>query len=96
VTSSAITGRLTAPDGAVIAGANVRVVNVNSGVSLGGRPNEVGLYRISPLQPGAYRVEVEAQGFQRLVRAEITVQVSQVVELDDETPCQKGKCGKGK
>ncbi|MCL5743978.1 MAG: carboxypeptidase-like regulatory domain-containing protein [Acidobacteria bacterium] len=80
--TSTITGRLSDPTGAVIPGAKVTVVNQNSGVKYEGQSNEVGLYRIGPLSPGAYRVEVEAPAFQRLVRQGITVQVSETVTVD--------------
>ena len=44
--------------------------------------NESGLYRAGSLIPGDYRLEVEAEGFEKLVRGPIALQVGQVVSVD--------------
>ncbi len=80
-TSSTLTGLVQDSSGGAIASARVRVVNEASGTSLRTEANDAGLYRVSPLLPGNYRVEVEADGFQRLIRSGISVQVSQTLEL---------------
>jgi len=46
--------------------------------------NDAGLYRVTGLNPGIYRLEIEAAGFQKLVRPGIVVQVSQTVQVDAE------------
>jgi len=81
-TASTVTGVVTDTSGAIVAGARVAVINESSGVALAARSNEAGLYRVPGLSPGAYRVEVEAPGFQRLVRGGITVQISQTLQVD--------------
>ncbi|MEK7755066.1 MAG: carboxypeptidase regulatory-like domain-containing protein [Acidobacteriota bacterium] len=80
--ASTLTGRLTDPTGAVVPGAKVRVVNEQTGVGIPTESNEAGLYHVGSLSPGTYRVEVEAGGFQRLVRRDIVLQVSQVLQVD--------------
>jgi len=70
------------PSGAALPGALVQAVNETTGVLLKTESTQSGLYRISPLNPGSYRVEVEAKGFQRLVRPGIVIQISQVQQLD--------------
>jgi hypothetical protein len=81
-TSSTLAGLIQDSSGAAIGSARIRVVNEGSGTSTSTKANETGIYRVSPLLPGHYRVEVEADGFQRLVRSGISVQVSQTLELN--------------
>jgi len=81
-TTGTLTGVVQDSSGAVIGGARVAVVNEASGVRTETESNPSGLYRVSPLNPGNYRVEVEANGFHRLVRSGVTVQVSQTLQVD--------------
>src|SRR5436190_367724 len=82
VGSSVLTGRIADPSGASIPGARVKVVNEPTGIEQLTAANETGVYRAASLAPGAYRVEVEADGFQKLVRGPVTVEVGQVLALD--------------
>ncbi|HTM47926.1 MAG TPA: carboxypeptidase regulatory-like domain-containing protein [Bryobacteraceae bacterium] len=81
-TASTLTGVVKDASGAVIPGAKVQVANEASGVAIPTVANEAGLYRVIGLIPGSYRVEVEANGFQKLVLPGITVQISQTVQVD--------------
>lgn len=81
-TTSTITGSLKDPSGAAVPNASVTVTNLDSGIALPTQSNDAGLYRVSGLIPGAYKIEVEAQGFQKLVRSGITVQISQTLQAD--------------
>ena len=80
--SSTIVGRITDPSGAAVPNARISVVNEDSGVTIPAESNELGLYRAPSLSPGQYRIEVEAQGFQKLVRRGVVVQVSQTLQVD--------------
>src|SRR5207245_8406473 len=80
--SSTITGTLKDPTGAAVPGAKVRVINDSSGASQDAESNETGAFRAVSLVPGEYRVEVELEGFQKLVRRPVDVAVDQVVALD--------------
>lgn len=80
--SSTIAGRVTDPSGGAVPRAKVSVVSEESGVALVVETNEVGLYRAPGLSPGQYRMEVEAPGFQKLVRRGVVLQVSQTLQLD--------------
>ncbi|MEW5979442.1 MAG: TonB-dependent receptor [Acidobacteriota bacterium] len=61
--SSGIEGTVRDPAGAVVPRAMIKVVNENLGVKRETQSNESGFFRISELAPGAYRVDVQAQGF---------------------------------
>jgi hypothetical protein len=81
-TTSTITGVVKDSTGAAVPQAPVTVINSDSGVAFPAVSNEIGLYRVSSLIPGSYRVEVAAQGFQKFVRSGITVQISQTLQVD--------------
>jgi hypothetical protein len=65
-TASTLAAMVKDSSGAVIPGAKVQVINEASGVTLGAVSNSAGLYRVIGLSPVSYRVEVEAQGFQKV------------------------------
>src|SRR5581483_4131688 len=82
VGTSVVTGRITDPTGSAIPTARVKVVNEQSGSSQSTLTNDGGAFRVGSLAPGAYRVEVEADGFQKLVRGPVAVEEAQVLALD--------------
>src|SRR3712207_2511445 len=81
-TTSTLTGAVSDPSGAVVAGAKVTVTSQDTGVALSTETNTEGLYRVTSLSPGTYTVDVQSAGFQRLQRKGVVVQVSQTVQLD--------------
>ncbi|MEZ5354700.1 MAG: carboxypeptidase regulatory-like domain-containing protein [Bryobacteraceae bacterium] len=80
-TTANITGQLVDPTGAAVPGAHVVAANVATGVSTDTRTTETGNYSIT-VYPGVYRVSVEADGFKRASRENITVTASTTVRLD--------------
>ena len=62
-TTSAIVGRVTDPTGAAVAGASVTVTNEATGLTRTAKTNEAGEFDFPQLNPGAYSVKVEAEGF---------------------------------
>jgi hypothetical protein len=60
----------------------VRVANEQTGVSQETVSNESGIYRAVSLVPGSYRLEVNAPGFDRLVRPGLSLQIGQVLAAD--------------
>ncbi|MFB3828296.1 MAG: TonB-dependent receptor domain-containing protein [Bryobacteraceae bacterium] len=81
-TTSTLAGVVKDSSGAAVPKAAVQVINEESGVALGTTTNEAGLYRVAALIPGVYRVEVEAAGFQKLLRGGISVQIAQTLQVD--------------
>ena len=77
-----ISGTVKDASGAAISGAPIRIVSEESGSDYRITSNESGLYRQGSLLPGKYRLEVEASGFDKLVRSNVTVQVSQLLTVD--------------
>ena len=82
VGSSEVTGRLTDSTRSPIPAARIRLANEQSGAEQTTVTNEAGIYRFGSLVPGAYRLEVEADGFQKLIRHPVELTVSHVITLD--------------
>jgi hypothetical protein len=82
VGTSAIAGAVTDLTGGALPGVVVRVVNIDTGVAVETFTNEEGLYRVTALLPGSYRVETMLDGFDPVVRGPITLQVSQTLAVD--------------
>ena len=80
--NSTISGTVKDASDAAIPAARILIDNVDTGVRQQTASNETGIYRISALVPGSYRLEVDAAGFDHLSRGPIVVQVSQSVALD--------------
>ena len=80
--SSTISGTFKDATGSVIPTAKVKVINEQTGVAQATLTNETGVFRAGSLVPGTYRVEAEAEGFQKLVRGPVTLEVGQVIALD--------------
>src|SRR6266436_4960188 len=81
-TSGSIVGTVTDPSGAVIGGATVTITNVETGISLKTSTDSTGNYVVTPLAIGRYSVTVEAAGFKKSVRSDITVNVQDRVRVD--------------
>lgn len=71
--SGSIQGAITDPTGAVVPGATVVAENVATGVKTTKQTNESGLYVISALPPGEYKIVVTFTGFQTLIQEKVIV-----------------------
>ena len=80
--TATITGEVRDASGGLIPKAAITVTNTSTNISIKGESNDSGLYTLVSLRPGLYSVSVEKDGFKRLVRPAITLQVNQVVRLD--------------
>ncbi len=79
---SGLTGRVTDSTGAVIAGASVSVTDTAAHTVRTVRTDGAGRYVVDGLAPGVYRVEAQAQGFERKVLAAVAVTDSRPTEQD--------------
>ncbi len=66
----------------LVAGASVLLINEKTGVRAEIRSSERGSYFIGFVQPGAYRLEVSAKGFQTFLRTGLDLQVQQQATVD--------------
>jgi hypothetical protein len=80
--TATILGSVTDPSGAVISGADVQVQNVLTGTELAAKSNSSGLYVVTGLEPGTYRVIVTNPGFKQLVKPDVVLNVQDNVSLN--------------
>jgi hypothetical protein len=83
-TTASLTGRITDMRRTVIGGASVRVTNTGTGIHYPGLTNEAGIYYVSDLPPGRYRIEVEKMGFIAVLESGIILHVQDVLEVNFE------------
>ncbi|MBL8230731.1 MAG: TonB-dependent receptor [Bryobacterales bacterium] len=69
-----IQGRVTDSADALVVGAEITLLNVNTGVSVTRQSNESGLYLFDYVIPGTYSLTVSLTGFRRFVQENIEVQ----------------------
>jgi hypothetical protein len=79
--SSDLRGTVTDSSGAVIPGARVTIVNIETGVITDLTTNDSGIYDSVSIRPGKYKVTFSKEGFGRLVRDGVTLDVG-VLSLD--------------
>lgn len=77
-----ISGLVKDPSSAAIAGAEVEIVNEQTGVSRSTTTNEAGLYRFDAVDLGGYTVVAKTTGFQTFSARNIPVTAAQVVTVD--------------
>src|ERR1700681_2932609 len=70
-----ISGLITDSSGARLPGANVTIVNQDTGISRSVDTNTDGFYSVPLLQPGNYMITVKGTGFATQVRIGITLKV---------------------
>jgi hypothetical protein len=77
-----ITGTVTDPAGAVIAGAMVQAKNGATGAVYQAATSDTGNYTVAQLPAGAYNLTISAPGFRQLVRTGLTVEVAGILRID--------------
>src|SRR6266446_5835724 len=75
VSGATLSGTVTDPSGAAIAGAKVTITNTATGISRDATADSAGLYAAPNLLPGPYEVTVGASGFSTTKQSGITLTV---------------------
>jgi len=78
----AITGTVSDPAGAIVAGAAIQARNVETGVIYPAQTSNTGNYTIAQLPAGTYEVTMAVAGFKKYVRAGLQVQVADTLRVD--------------
>src|SRR5437016_4580260 len=81
-TYGAIAGSVTDPSGAAIPDAQVTLTNLGTMEKRTQSTGSDGLYTFVNLIPGSYRIDVEKQGFKRVTREPVVVEVQQTTKID--------------
>jgi hypothetical protein len=79
---SSLTGRVSDKSDAVVAGAGVKVTNLDTGITRQSETNSEGFFTVPFLPPGNYRVTVEANGFKTATREGLQLTLDQVTRAD--------------
>lgn len=82
VESGKVVGTVHDTSGAVVAGARISVVNVDTNISRSATANSSGEYVVTELPPGTYTLATEREGFKKLVESAFKLDVNQVVRRD--------------
>ena len=81
-TSASLTGRVLDPSKAVVVGADVVAINLDTNARYGGRTNQSGIYYIANLSPGTYRIEVNKTSFKTDIQTGIERHLQETVEIN--------------
>jgi outer membrane receptor protein involved in Fe transport len=77
-----LTGNVTDPSGAVVAGAKVEALNIGTGVSTSAVTDERGSFLFSNLQAGLYKVTVTSANFKALAQENVRIESNTIRRLD--------------
>jgi hypothetical protein len=85
-TDASISGEVVDPSGRVIPDVGIQILNEATGVQYGIKTNNLGIYTVSILPPGQYRVQVSKVGFKTLIKPGIILNVQSSVALNFTLP----------
>ncbi|MGH9844156.1 MAG: carboxypeptidase regulatory-like domain-containing protein, partial [Blastocatellia bacterium] len=77
-----ISGVVTDPAGAVVAGATVTATSLATGATRTATANDQGFFLISSLQAGEYKLTISRQGFATFAAERVVVEVGQTARVD--------------
>src|SRR5882762_2952553 len=77
-----LTGYLTDPNGLRVPNVTVQLTNVDTNIKYSGQTNDEGLYRVSSIPTGTYRVVVQKTGFKTIVKQGVELHVQDVIALN--------------
>src|SRR6266404_532776 len=80
--TGAITGTVTDPNGAVVAGAIVTAKNLRTSIEYTAKSSDAGAYFIKNLLAGSYEVTFDASGFKRAVITNVFVRSSSITQVN--------------
>jgi hypothetical protein len=82
VTGATLTGTVTDPAGAVVAGAQISIKNIATSINRDTTSDSAGLYTVPNLDPGTYEVRVSATGFSTIVQSNLLLSVGQQQQIN--------------
>jgi hypothetical protein len=81
-----INGRVLDPSSAVVVGADITIVNDATRVQYASKTNAEGIFVLTNLPPGPYRLQVAKQGFKTLIKPDIILNVQDSVAINFTLP----------
>ena len=83
-TNASLTGRVSDPQKALIVDAKVAVISAGTNMRAETTTNGSGEYYLANLPPGVYRIEIEKEGFKRLLKPNVILHVQDALKVDVE------------
>ena len=80
--SASLSGRVTDPQGAVVPHTIIEAIENNTNIKTTTETNDAGLYYLSSLRPGSYRLVVSKDGFRQIIQADVVLHVQDVLTLN--------------
>jgi len=80
--TASINGRILDPSRAVIPGATVEAINVDTNAKYSTETDAAGLFTMANLPPGNYRLEVAKPGFRTIVKPDMVLHVQDAIALN--------------
>jgi hypothetical protein len=81
-----INGLVLDPSNRAISGADILVINDVTGVKYSGKTNDEGIYLVTNLPPGPYRLQVSKTGFKTLIKPDIILNVQAELSINFTLP----------
>ena len=81
-----VSGIVLDPSAAVIIGADVLIINNETGVQYQGKANSEGYYVVPNIPPGAYRIQVSNSGFKTIIKPDIIIHVEDALAINFTLP----------
>ncbi|HJZ82366.1 MAG TPA: carboxypeptidase regulatory-like domain-containing protein [Pyrinomonadaceae bacterium] len=81
--SGSISGMVTDPNGSVVPGANLTLVNDQTKARRDQVSNESGRFNFASIQPGIYSLKIEHQGFETLLRTNVVLSANEDLALGE-------------
>jgi len=81
-----INGLVADPSSRIIVGADILLINDATGVKYSGKTNEDGIYVVSNLPPGAYRLQVSKVGFKTIIKPDIVLNIQDALSINFTLP----------
>jgi hypothetical protein len=79
-----LSGRITDPSKALIAGAKIAAISAGTNVRFETTSGPAGEYHLPNLPPGAYQIEIEKAGFKKLIKPGVILHVRDALDIDFE------------
>lgn len=85
-TNATLSGQVVDPSGKAIQDAEIEILNEATGVRYAGKTNDAGIYAVTILPPGQYRMQVSRIGFKTLIKPGIVLNVQSAVAVNFTLP----------
>jgi len=84
--NATISGQVLDPAGAIVVGADILVASDATGVQYSAKTNDSGIYLVTNLPPGTYRLQVSKVGFKTLIKPDIVLNVEDALAINFNLP----------